>query len=158
YRERRSSASSVTSEADVVAYALTRMPATYAANEDALMRLAARAPGFAPTTILDLGCGPGTASWAAVQAFPSIDAAALVDSNAHFGAAAEELARADEVLSWANIWAGDLHSPPPGNFDLVVLSYALTEVADPAAAIERIWERCAGALLIVEPGTPRDYG
>jgi ribosomal protein RSM22 (predicted rRNA methylase) len=157
YRERRGSAASVTSETDVVAYALSRMPATYAANEDALIRLSARAPGFSPATILDLGCGPGTASWAAAEAFPSIEVATLVDSNAHFRAAAEELAQSHEVLAKAAIVRGDLNQPPSGNFDLVVLSYALTEIVDPAAAIERIWERCTGALLIVEPGTPRDY-
>lgn len=157
YRERESSAKSVRSDEDVVAYALSRLPATYAANEVALEQLAFRSPRFHPETLLDLGCGPGTASWAALEAFPSIEVATLIDSNQHFRWAAEALAKPHEVLIWANVWEGDLHAPPPGEFDLVIVSYALTEVADPVSAIDAIWAHAKGALVIVEPGTPRDY-
>lgn len=156
YRERRSSASVATTD-DVLAYALSRMPGTYAANEDALARLAERAPDFAPRTLLDLGCGPGTASWAALDAFPSIERATLVDSNAAFLDVARDLGAEHAVLAGADFVGGNLAAPPAGQFDLVVISYALTELSDPAAAIDRIWHSCGGVLLIVEPGTPRDH-
>ncbi len=156
YRARRTSASVGTAD-DVLAYALSRLPATYAANEDALERLAVRAPEFAPRTLLDLGCGPGTASWAALEAFDSIEHATLVDSNAHFLGVARDLAAEHPVLSDAAFVGGNLATPPAERFDLVIVSYALTELSDPAAAIGRIWESCGGVLLIVEPGTPRDH-
>lgn len=156
YRARRTSASVGTAD-DVLAYALSRMPATYAANEEALSRVMARAPDFAPRTLLDLGCGPGTASWAAVEAFPALEQATLVDSNAHFLGVARDLAAEHPVLAGARFVSGNLAVPPPGRYDLVVVSYALTELSDPAAAIGRIWNSCGGVLLIVEPGTPRDH-
>lgn len=156
YRARRTSAS-VGNADDVLAYALSRLPATYAANEDALTRLAERAPDFAPKTLLDLGCGPGTASWAAIEAFPSIERATLIDSNANFLGVARDLAAEHPVLAGASFVGGNLAVPPAGQFDLVVVSYALTELSNPAAAIARIWESCGGVLLIVEPGTPRDH-
>lgn len=156
YRARRTSASVDTAD-DVLAYALSRMPGTFAANEDALERLALRAPDFAPTSLLDLGCGPGTAAWAALEAFPTIERATLVDSNAHFLGVARDLAAEHPVLATADFVSGNLAAPLPGRFDLVTISYALTELADPAAAIARIWESCSGVLLLVEPGTPRDH-
>lgn len=156
YRARRTSAS-VTTTDDVLAYALSRMPATYAANEAALAQLIDRAENFAPRTLLDLGCGPGNASWAALEAFPGLEHATLLDSNAHFLDVARTFAAEHPVLAAANFITGSLAAPPPGPFDLVLISYALTELADPAAAIARIWASCSGALVIVEPGTPRDY-
>lgn len=156
YRARRSSASVGTAD-DVLAYALSRLPATYAANEDALARLVNRAPDFAPRTLLDLGCGPGTAAWAALDAFPSVEHATLVDSNAHFLGVARDLGSEHPVLANAAFVSGNLAAPPAGRFDLVLVSYALTEMPDPATAIARIWESCGGVLLVVEPGTPRDH-
>ena len=38
-------------------------------------------PEFAPNTLLDVGAGPGTASFAAAQAFASLNAFALLDAN-----------------------------------------------------------------------------
>src|SRR6266849_2244218 len=60
----------IASEADALAYALARMPATYAAVTASLNALCEAIPGFAPQNLLDVGAGPGTASWAAAEAFP----------------------------------------------------------------------------------------
>lgn len=157
YRDRRASAATVADNSDVAAYALTRLPATYASLEAALQRLANRMPGFVPKTLLDLGCGPGTASWAALEAFPSIERATLIDSSPPFLAAARELASGHPVLSDATISHGNIAAPPEGPFDLIIVGYALTELPDPAAVIDRLWSATAGVLVIVEPGTPRDY-
>lgn len=139
----------------------TRLPATFAAVESALAQLALAAPRFAPRSVLDLGCGPGTASWAAAAAFGDIDEITMVDANPGLLDAASRLveAAADAALGRAIIQRGDLLAPPAGPYDLVLLSYALTELPDHrlSAAVEAAWSRCGGALLIVEPGTPRDY-
>jgi ribosomal protein RSM22 (predicted rRNA methylase) len=39
------------------------------------------------------------------------------------------------------------------------MSYSATELADAdlAPTLEAAWRRCTGALVVVEPGTPRDY-
>src|SRR5213082_2660092 len=55
----------IRSEADALAYALARMPATYAAVTASLNSLRAITADFAPARLLDIGAGPGTATWAA---------------------------------------------------------------------------------------------
>src|SRR5690606_15572633 len=96
YRSRSPSAAIVASAADAVAYAITRLPATYAAIEAALIQAADRIPDFSPRSLLDLGCGPGTASWAATETWPDIATATLLDRNPHFLATARSLAAQSE--------------------------------------------------------------
>ncbi len=72
YRSRRGSDGTIATEEDALAYALARMPATFAAAEAVFERLVESIPGFAPDSLLDVGCGPGTVSFAAVRAFPSL--------------------------------------------------------------------------------------
>src|SRR3981189_3333217 len=57
----------IRSETDALAYALARMPATYAAVTASLNALREIAPHFAPATLIDVCAGPGTATWAAAQ-------------------------------------------------------------------------------------------
>src|ERR1700738_438680 len=71
----------IKSEADALAYALARMPATYAAVTASLNALGEIRPDFAPSSLLDVGAGPGTATWAAAEAWPSLQSFALLDAN-----------------------------------------------------------------------------
>src|SRR5215472_2249042 len=92
YRDGGTSAA-IKSEADALAYALARMPATYAAVTACLNALAEVRPDFAPKTLLDVGAGPGTASFAAAAAFPSLASFTLVDANRPLRALALDLSR-----------------------------------------------------------------
>src|ERR1700754_4322720 len=69
YRQMQGSAAAVTDRADIAAYLLTRMPATYAAVTRVLDEVLGRVSGFEPRSLLDAGAGPGTAAWAAAEAF-----------------------------------------------------------------------------------------
>src|SRR5438876_4926327 len=71
----------IRSEADALAYALARMPATYAAVTASLNALVEIRPDLAPTSLLDVGAGPGTATWAAAVTFPSLQRFTLLDAN-----------------------------------------------------------------------------
>src|ERR1700728_4896773 len=62
----------IISGTDPLSYALARMPATYAAVTASLNALREIIPHFAPSSLLDVGSGPGTASWAAAAAFSSL--------------------------------------------------------------------------------------
>src|SRR5260370_16757182 len=73
--------SAIRSETDALAYALARMPATYAAVTASLNALGEIRPDFAPSSLLDIGAGPGTASWAASEAFSSLQDFTLLDAN-----------------------------------------------------------------------------
>lgn len=163
YRAMQPSRQAVASAADIAAYLAARMPATYAAVARVLEEAQARLPGFSPQTVLDAGAGPGTASWAVVEAFNEVTGLTLLDHNAGFLDIAGRLtaSSASEALAGAERLNGSLVAPPLGSrhFDLVVTSYALTELADGAvvAAALGLWERCTSALVIIEPGRTRDY-
>jgi ribosomal protein RSM22 (predicted rRNA methylase) len=139
--------------ADALAYALARMPATYAAIARVLDELTDRAPGWTPGSILDAGAGPGTATWAARELWPGADAT-LLDRNRALLSLAEGFS-ADRVRTvGASFGAAGI-----GRADLVLAGYALTEVADAelGAVAAWLWAVTKGALVVVEPGTPRDY-
>src|SRR6266567_930178 len=78
YRDGGGSAG-IRSESDALAYAAARMPATYAAVGASLNALCGIRPDFAPQSLLDVGAGPGTASWAAAEAFSSLRSFSLLD-------------------------------------------------------------------------------
>src|SRR6202035_4061931 len=81
----------IRTEADALAYALARMPATYAAVTASLNALCEITPDFAPKNLLDVGAGPGTATGPAAQAFSSLQDFALLDANVALRALALDL-------------------------------------------------------------------
>lgn len=151
----------IRSEADALAYALARMPATYAAVAASLNALTEIAPGLAPGTLLDVGAGPGTASWAAAEAFPSLHDFTLLDANAALSRLALELARDSTRLAECRYLPGDaggnLTEVPPA--DLVVASYVIGELgeADQRKLADAMWAKARHALVVIEPGTPAGY-
>ena len=158
YREGGTS-DGIRSEIDALAYALVRMPATYAAVTAALNALCELWPDFAPRTLFDIGAGPGTASWAAMEAFPSLAAFALADDNEALRILALDLMRGSFRLGEVNYQKGDarklLAAAEPA--DLVIGSYLIGELDERErtefAALA--WEKTRDKLLIIEPGTPR---
>ncbi len=150
------------SSTDIAAYVTTRMPATYAATSAALSALATRAPSLAPLSVLDVGSGPGTASWAAVERWPSVESISMVDENEAMLSAARKLCdgAGHKALGAAHI---DRAMIPGGlaqdAYDLVVVSYIIGELApgDMQEALEALWRSAVRALVIVEPGTPEGF-
>ena len=84
YRAGKPSSGVIREADDALAYALTRLPATYAACATVLAEAARMAPGFAPKTLLDAGAGTGAASWAAVQVWPRLASLTWLDASAPF--------------------------------------------------------------------------
>jgi len=153
--------SAIRARDDALAYALARMPATYAAVAASLNALVELRPDFAPRSLLDIGAGPGTATWAAAEAFPSLDHLTLLDSNAALRTLAIELAQGHSGLPKLRYEAGDVRrqlTEAPAA-DLVIASYVVNELGDAerAALAETMWEKTRDTLLIVEPGTPAGY-
>jgi ribosomal protein RSM22 (predicted rRNA methylase) len=154
----------ITTEGDALAYAFTRLPATYAAVTAVFNAMGETLPGFAPRTLLDIGAGPGTAAFAVVQAFDSLADIRLIDANAGLRklaltlmaeADSAALRRAAESGAYRH---GDalalLADAKPA--DLVTASYAAGEIAagDLARFTRLLWAATAGVLVIVMPGTP----
>jgi ribosomal protein RSM22 (predicted rRNA methylase) len=151
----------IVSEADALAYALSRMPATYAAVTASLNGLREIAPDFAPSSLLDVGAGPGTASWAAAEAFPSLQRFTLLDANGALRALALDLAGRSTGLRDIDYRRGQARAAltDAEAADLVVASYMIGEIGEPerAALAELMWAKTRDTLLIVEPGTPKGY-
>jgi len=153
--------STIKSNTDALAYALARMPATYAAIVASLNALCAVKPDFAPQTLLDVGAGPGTASWAASETFSSLRSFALIDANAALRTLALYLARTsarfdDLTYDRREAFASVAEA---ASRDLVVASYMIGELgeAEQAKLTELMWSKTSDTLLIVEPGTPAGY-
>jgi ribosomal protein RSM22 (predicted rRNA methylase) len=150
----------VRSRDDALAYAFARMPATYAAVIAALNAMRG-VRDLAPRSLLDIGAGPGTAAFAAMQVFPSLADIHLVETNADMRALGAELlaqsgSPALRAASYMAPLARDASLPAT---DLVTASYVAGEIASaehPALA-RRLWAATAQALLVVEPGTPAGY-
>lgn len=159
YRAGGTSAAAIRGREDAMAYALARLPATYAACAAVFGEALRMAPGFAPATLLDAGCGPGGGSWAAREAWPSLEGVTWLDASPPFLDLARRLA-GDSPLADAAVIRGDLTAGAYPAADLVLASYALAEIAPPAQAqvVSGLWDACGGVLALVEPGTPAGYG
>ena len=146
---------------DALAYALARMPATYAADTTCLQETADRRPHSAPTSLLDVGAGPGTATWAAAEVFPALTSFVQIDSNTALRALALELVLGNERFTELRHATGDVRKglAATTNADLVVASYVLGELAESerVGVIDALWARTRDILLVVEPGTPAGY-
>ena len=149
----------IASEADALAYALVRMPATYAAVTACLNALLEVRADFAPISLLDVGAGPGTASWAAAETFSSLQNFALLDINAALQTLALELGREHARLA-AMTCRRDAHALDEAEpADLVIASYLIGEVGETErrTLAERLWAKTRDMLLVVEPGTPEGF-
>ncbi|WP_454617285.1 small ribosomal subunit Rsm22 family protein [Bradyrhizobium cenepequi] len=149
----------IRSETDALAYALARMPATYAAVTASLNALVQIRPDFAPTSLLDIGAGPGTASWAAAQAFSSLQRFILLDANATLRALALELAGARLCDACYELGPARKLLADAEPADLVVASYMIGEIdeAERTVVAGMMWEKTGDVLMVVEPGTPAGY-
>jgi ribosomal protein RSM22 (predicted rRNA methylase) len=152
-------AGGVSDDLDMAAYLTVRLPATYAVNRRILTELATRLPAFTPTSMADIGAGPGTSSWAALQAFPSLDAVTQIEASWRFAkvlrrlnvtSGFDALRFAKVVESTAAQWI------PDSRHDLVIASYVLAEqpLAAAATAALSAWNATGEVLLLIEPGTP----
>jgi ribosomal protein RSM22 (predicted rRNA methylase) len=151
----------IATDADALAYAVVRMPATYAAVVACLNQLSALRPDFAPETLLDVGAGPGTASFAGADAFPSLTSFAALDANPALRTLALALTEENSRLQGLSYTLGPARTriAQAEPADLVIASYMIGELSDGerAACVEALWARSRDTLVIVEPGTPAAY-
>jgi ribosomal protein RSM22 (predicted rRNA methylase) len=146
----------------LAAYLTTRLPATYAATRSVLGQLTSQLPEAVFESALDLGSGPGTAAWAALDQFPGLKQVTLVERDAGMIDLAKRLARqgdSDAFVSpdWLRI---DLERGfDPTEHDITLISYLLGELSDPARTriVTQSWRATKAAIAIVEPGTPAGF-
>lgn len=163
YRAGGGSARVMRDNLDALSYAVARLPATYAAVRNVLIRLNERNPAFTPHTLLDLGSGPGSATWAAIDQWPAIASITQIDANALLLELGRKLSASAAAAPFRNarIIQATLPAPQLNDLtaDLILASYTLAELPAPAirTLLTTAWANCTGALAIVEPGTPAGY-
>ncbi|HEY3927270.1 MAG TPA: small ribosomal subunit Rsm22 family protein [Candidatus Koribacter sp.] len=157
YRRGEFAAAPLKSPAHRLAYLQVRMPATYAACSHVFEKTRKQMPDFAPNSLLDLGAGPGTAAWAAIEHFPSLAKLTLVERDTELLRLGQSLA-ANSPLAHAQWHQADLRSYTPDPYDLIVLSYTLGELppSDARRILTSAW-KAAQLLVIIEPGTPKAF-
>ena len=178
---RSAGATGMRSENERLAYLLVRMPATFAALTYALKEAKQRLvlphsgnyamsdngeasdAGMAMETMLDLGAGPGTAAWAALEVFPEVRQLSLIERDRGFIDLGRGLAAASDspALRQAEWIQADLKDRlADGTFDLVVASYSLGELppAQRSLCLRQAWQRTRKLLVLVEPGTRAGFG
>jgi ribosomal protein RSM22 (predicted rRNA methylase) len=149
---------SLTSAESRAAYLVTRLPATYAACRSVFAEIARLWPDFQPSNVLDLGAGPGTASWAAAEMWPTLQQFTLAESNHEFVRIGRRLTESSETLRTARWDLTDLRSTKElPSADLVILSYAIGELPDASKIAKMAFTAAKELLVIVEPGTPRNF-
>ncbi len=155
YRSGEGSAAAVSNELDVLAYIVARLPATYAVAAAVLDQVRDAAPDFAPRSLLDVGAGPATASWAARETWPEISGLTLTDSNPHFLALARQFSPAADAV----ILSRDLVRDGLPVADLAIASFVLAEVppTSQTSVIAKLFAASRDVLVLVEPGTPDGF-
>jgi ribosomal protein RSM22 (predicted rRNA methylase) len=163
YHEGRFADAALSSTPLRLAYLRVRMPATFAACAHVFREVSDRLPGSTIQSMLDLGSGPGTAMWAAAEAFPEMQKLTAVERDSELIEVGRRLAfGSNHPALRASIWhrqdiaAGlaDIEA-----HDLVVVSYCLGELSAAVSTqlIRRAWALAGKVLVIVEPGTPRNF-
>lgn len=147
---------------EAAAYTGLRLPVHYGPLYNLYHQISLVYPDFKPKSLMDFGCGPGTAIWAAKQ-FWDINQVSAIDINEHMLAIVE---------SWAQIHNSELHIPElelsryqriqkefesKDQFDLVVSSYTLTDLPNDTNrtfTVESLWKQTRDILVLVDRGTP----
>jgi ribosomal protein RSM22 (predicted rRNA methylase) len=158
YHRGENSLSSFHRADQVLAYLLARMPATYAAIYKALKSVRERLPDWKCESILDLGAGPGTASWAAAELFDELKAITLLEQSGEMLSMGKTLASyADQEALRKGEWLQqNLRNPfSLPRADLAIFSYVCSEI-DCLDLIIQLWKEGA-MIVVIEPGTPKGF-
>ena len=158
YRAEKTSMTAFQDEKQLLSYLITRMPATFAACCKVFQELQTRLPHFAIDSLLDLGSGPGSASWAGLMCFKTLQRLYLVEREKMAIDVGRQLFQLiHSHIEWTHASLESAFSVPA--VSLAVFSYVLAEmnVEDGWAAVLRVWNSATPLIALIEPGTPRGY-
>lgn len=129
-------------------YLKSRMPATQTVCEKVLSELHEKQN---ITSLLDLGCGPGSATCAALKQLPNLTTLHLIDQDNNytytFAKPYSFFQQNFNNLSFTQ------------SYDLIIISYALSECETPLIekVLQQTYEYANKYIVIIEPGTPFGY-
>ena len=130
----------------IQAYVFTRFPGTY---QVCLSLIEQHLKDVDICSVLDWGCGVGTASLALSKYFQNLECF-LVEQDHQAKSYAEQFIRHFHPNNTINF------DQPSKNIDLSIFSYSLGEVSNWQKVLDDVWNK-TNYLLIVEPGTSAHY-
>lgn len=158
---------------EAIAYAIARMPATYSATSMACIHtfeILNRISEEKYNTLIDVGAGTGAASLAISEQVDLEGILCLEREDVMMSLGKILLAESEnEVVKnakWEKFDINDyqfddkrLSGGENKNADIVITSYMLNEFNEDKVLeiVEKLWAMTNKVLIIVEPGTPKDY-
>ena len=157
YRSEKGSSRGFQTKTEFLAYLATRMPATFGACTAVFKAIRRRCPQFTCKSHLDLGAGPGTATWAALRVFPELSGLYLVEKEAVPIEVGKLLSATWKTGVWKQASLESSFDIP--SVDMATLSYAYGELSESVRrnVIERLWMQQIPVVAVVEPGTPKGF-
>lgn len=149
----------LTREGEAAAYAASRMPATFAAAQQALS-WALDCVDVEIDSLLDCGAGTGAVTWAA-DSLLELKNVTCLEREAAMRAVGGELMRMGEGVLQSVVWQewDAVSGSTLPKADLVCEGYMIGELSEenrlPAA--RRIYEAANKMALFIEPGTPQGF-
>ncbi len=148
----------VTSKKEAVAYALSRMPATYESVLDCLEKVFEN-NSFDISSVLDVGAGTGAATWALYNFFDNKNYSCFEREEEMIKIGKELMKKSElaDITEWKCFDA--INNSINDKYDLVVVSYMINELPKDQIknTVEKLWKATDKILLIIEPGTPNGY-
>lgn len=154
YRAPRDGSPLIRTALDALAYAALVMPATYAQLYGAFAQITSH-HAWQAESLLDIGSGPGTASWVAHQFCPTLQRITAVERDLHLLQVAQTLAHTADLPTTTYLQHDITTTPVWEPHDIVVIAHVLNELtpAQRRDVIASAWQATRQVLLIVEPGT-----
>lgn len=147
--------------AETLAFLAYEMEGTFACTHAVFSELRKRLPEFQPTSVLDFGAGPGTASWVAKDFYgDQVQKYRVVEPSQSMVDAAEVLLEGFPGLSVRRSIADMTRDINAGNrYDLIVVSYVFSDITNDferVATTSALWELLSdnGCLVVVDRGSP----
>ena len=145
----------VTKNSEAIAYAISRMPATYCAVYSALSQSLRN--NHTIKTVLDVGAGTGAATWAVTNLLDVNQITCLEREEQMRKIGIQLMAQSLSHVEWKEF---DLTKDEiQEKADLVITSYVINELteADRKKALIKMWDATKELLVILEPGTPEGF-
>ena len=147
----------LTNEAEAVSYAISRMPATYAAVYSAFKQILANY-NEEITSVLDVGAGTGAGTWAVneIESISQITCLEREKSMSNIGKKLMENTVLDNV-QWKSY--DILQDEIAEKADIVLTSYMINELPEQERenAVLKLWKATNKLMVVIEPGTPEGF-
>jgi len=156
---------------EAIAYAIARMPATYVATMTAFKQILTKNKLKENLnlnefeTVIDVGAGTGSATLAICEMFTPKKVICLEKEDVMIELGSKLLSESENKVVKNVDWKKfDIMDASKINFcqkkaDVVVTSYMLNEFGDGDVlkVVDSLWQMTEKLLVIIDPGTPKDY-